>query len=161
MLLIFQVEILIFVNMSLSICRILLDWPIVGDMPPWMIGHEALYQIRHHFRLQDIPQVLRRIILVLLQVLLWVMMSMLAALGTLLMTPLQMMIPLRPSTYCCTMMMQPLRGHAFVIFLVFCRHCPLVGQTCRLPLGRLGLYVLYCLLVGFRHVFIILPHRGL
>ena len=111
-------------------------------------GLEALFQ--------DMSQVLQQIELVLLQVPLQVTMPMMAVLGTLLMMPLGMMTPLRPAMYCCSMM-KPLHGHVFLIFLVFRRHCPLVGQTCIyqtasqlawtvciiLPLGRLQTCMYY------------------
>ena len=57
--LIFLVEILLFIDMSQSICLLLLDQLVVGDMPPQMIRHGALYLTKHHFRLWDMPQVLR------------------------------------------------------------------------------------------------------
>ena len=72
-------------------------------------------------------------------------MPMMAVLGALLMTPLEMMI-LRPTMHFCTMMMWPL--HRYVSFLDFVTFLYFVDiatwwakYVCIiLPLGRLGLY---------------------
>lgn len=137
--LLFQVGILIFGDMSQSTCQFLQVLLVVGDLPLFQIGHEALHQDRP----QDRSQALRLVKPVLLSV----QLPMTVALSASQMTQSETMMTL-PSLVianCTMILMQPLHGH-FYLFTVFFGHYLLICLIC----------MYYCPI----DLCIILPHSG-